>query len=55
MLLWHTQVRAPLRAPIDDGGALAMEIACFRDIHNTTRLHRSLGDCTPREVYLAAV
>jgi len=40
------------RAPIDDGGALAMETARFRDIYNRIRPHQSLGDRTPREAYL---
>jgi hypothetical protein len=41
------------RAPIDDGGRLAMETARFRDIYDRIRPHRSLGDRTPREVYVA--
>jgi transposase InsO family protein len=36
------------RAPIDDGGALAMEAARFRDIYNRIRPHQSLGDRAPR-------
>jgi hypothetical protein len=40
------------RAPIDDGGALAMETARFRDIYNRIRPHQSLGDRTPRDAYL---
>jgi hypothetical protein len=40
------------RAPIDDGGALAMEAAHFRDIYNRIRPHRSLGDRAPRGAYL---
>jgi putative transposase len=32
------------RAPIDDGGALAMETARFRDIYNRIRLHQALDD-----------
>ena len=40
------------RAPIDDGGALAMETASFRDIYNRIRPHQSLGDRTPRDAYL---
>jgi len=41
------------RAPIDDGKALAMETARFRDIYNRIRPHQSLGDRTPREAYVA--
>jgi putative transposase len=41
------------RAPIDDGGALAMETTRFRDIYNRIRPHQSLGDRTPREAYVA--
>jgi putative transposase len=40
------------RAPIDDGGALAMETARFRDIHNRIRPHQALDDRTPRQAYL---
>ena len=40
------------RAPTDDGGALAMETARFRDIYNRIRPHQSLGDRTPRDAYL---
>jgi len=40
------------RAPIDDGGALAMETARFRDIYNRIRPHQSLGDRTPRDAYV---
>src|SRR6266852_940510 len=40
------------RAPIDYGGALAMETARFRDIYNRIRPHQSLGDRTPRDAYL---
>jgi putative transposase len=40
------------RAPIDDGGALAMEAARFRDIYNRIRPHQSLGDRAPRGAYL---
>lgn len=40
------------RAPIDDGGALAMEAARFRDIYNRIRPHQSIGDRTPRAAYL---
>jgi transposase InsO family protein len=36
------------RAPIDDGGALAMETARFRDIYNRIRPHQALDDRTPR-------
>jgi hypothetical protein len=32
------------RAPIDDGGALAMETARFRDIHNRIPRHQALDD-----------
>lgn len=43
------------RAPIDDGGALAMETARFRDIYNRIRPHQALDDQTtatglPRQV-----
>jgi transposase InsO family protein len=37
------------RAPIDDGGALAMETARFRDIYNRIRPHQALDDRTPRQ------
>lgn len=40
------------RAPIDDGGALAMETARFRDIYNRIRAHQSPSDRTPRDAYL---
>jgi putative transposase len=40
------------RAPIDDGGALAMDTARFRDIYNRIRPHQALGDRTPRAAYL---
>ena len=40
------------RAPIDDGGALAMEAARFRDIYNRIRPHQALDDRTPRQAYL---
>lgn len=40
------------RAPINDGGALAMETARFRDIYNRVRPHQALGDRTPRVAYL---
>ncbi len=36
------------RAPIDDGGALAMGVARYRQIYNTIRPHQSLDDRTPR-------
>ena len=36
------------RAPIDDGGALAMEVVRYRQIYNTIRPHQALGDRTPR-------
>jgi len=42
------------RAPIDDGDALAMEVARFRQIYNTIRPHQALGDQTPRHAYLHA-
>jgi transposase InsO family protein len=42
------------RAPIDDGGALAMETARFRDKYNTFRPHQSLGEWTPRQRYLGS-
>jgi putative transposase len=41
------------RAPIDDGGALAMETSRFRDIYNRVRPYQSLGDRTPRDSYLS--
>jgi putative transposase len=41
------------RAPIDDGGALAMATARFRDIYNRIRPHQALDDRTPRQAYLA--
>jgi putative transposase len=41
------------RAPIDHGGALAMETSRFRDIYNRIRPHQSLGDRTPHEAYNA--
>jgi len=40
------------RAPIDDGGALAMETARFRDIYKRIRPHQALDDRTPRQAYL---
>src|SRR5438132_571206 len=40
------------RAPIDVGGALAVETARFRDIYNRIRPHQSLGDRTLRDAYL---
>jgi len=40
------------RAPIDDGGALAMENTLFRDIYNRIRPHQALNDRTPRQAYL---
>jgi putative transposase len=40
------------RAPIDDGGALAMETARFRDICNRIRPRQALDDGTPRQAYL---
>jgi hypothetical protein len=44
--------RSAYRAPIDDGGALAMETARFRDIYNRIRPHQALDDRTPRQAYL---
>lgn len=41
------------RAPIDDGGALAMETTRFRDIYNRIRPHQAIGDGTPRDAYVA--
>ncbi|MFI5615383.1 integrase core domain-containing protein [Amycolatopsis sp. NPDC051903] len=41
------------RAPIHDGGALAMETSRFRDIYHRIRPHRSLGDRTSHEAYSA--
>ena len=43
------------RAPIDDGGALAVETARFRDIYNRVRPHQAFGDRTPRQAYLRHV
>jgi transposase InsO family protein len=40
------------RAPIDDGGALAIETSRFCDIYNRIRPHQALGDRTPRDAYL---
>ena len=40
------------RAPIDDGGALGMETARFRDIYKRIRPHQALDDRTPRRAYL---
>ncbi len=40
------------RAPIDDGGALAMETGRFRNIYNRIRPHQALDDRTPRQAYL---
>jgi hypothetical protein len=40
------------RAPIDHGGALAMETARFRAIYNRIRLHQGLDDRTPRQTAL---
>jgi Integrase core domain len=40
------------RAPIDDGGALAMETARFRDSYNRIRPHQALDERTPRRAYL---
>jgi hypothetical protein len=40
------------RAPIDDGGALGMETARFRDIYKRIRPHQALDDRTPRQAYL---
>jgi putative transposase len=40
------------RAPIDDGAALAMKTARFRDIYNRIRPHQALDDRTPRQAYL---
>jgi len=40
------------RTPIDDGGALAVETARFRDIYNRVRPHQALGNRTPRQAYL---
>jgi hypothetical protein len=42
----------PAGVPIDDGGALAMETARFRDIHNRMRPRQSLGDRVPLEAYV---
>jgi hypothetical protein len=40
------------RAPIDYGGALAMETARFRDICNRIRPRQALDDRTPPQAYL---
>jgi putative transposase len=40
------------RAPIDDGGALAMETARFRDSSSRIRPHQALDDQTPRQADL---
>jgi transposase InsO family protein len=40
------------RAPIDDGGGLAMETARFRDIYNRIRPHQAVGDQTPQAAYI---
>jgi hypothetical protein len=40
------------RALIDDGGALEMETARFRDIYNRIRPHQSPGERTPGQAYL---
>ena len=42
------------RAPIDDGGALAMVTARFREIYNRIRAHQTLGDRTPRHAYVGS-
>ncbi len=39
------------RAPIDDGGALALETTRFRDIDNRIRPHQALRDRAPRTAY----
>jgi transposase InsO family protein len=41
------------RGPIDDAGALAVELQRFRQIYNTIRPHQALGDRVPRAAYLA--
>jgi putative transposase len=41
------------RGPIDDAGALAVEVAHFRQIYNTIRPHQALNDRTPRHAYVA--
>jgi putative transposase len=41
------------RGPINDGDALAVEVARFRQIYNTIRPHQAIGDRTPRDAYLA--
>ena len=40
------------RAPIDDGGALAMETARFRDIYNRIRQHQAFDDRPRRQADL---
>lgn len=39
------------RAIIDDGDALAVEVALFRQTYNTLRPHQALGDRTPCAAY----
>jgi len=39
----RAEIRELKLAPIDDGGALAMGTARFRDIYNRIRPHQSLG------------
>lgn len=50
----HAEARHLFRAPIDDGGALAMESTRFRDIFNHIRPHQALGDGAPRTAYLGS-
>jgi putative transposase len=40
------------RGPINDAGALAVEVQRFRQIYNTIRPHQALQDRTPRTAYL---
>jgi len=40
------------RGPIDDAGALAVEVGRFRQIYNTIRPHQAIADRMPRDAYL---
>jgi putative transposase len=41
------------RGPINDAGALAVEVGRFRQIYNTIRPHQAIADRTPRGAYLS--
>jgi putative transposase len=41
------------RGPINDAGALAVDVQRFRQIYNTIRPRQALGDRVPRAAYLA--